>query len=266
VVISPIRDLYPHFQYSDLAAHPAMVILPYQVSFMSLFEFYRMQIPLFAPSPALLTRWHLELHMLNERTWMSVLGQPQRSSILPRHPIWSLNSSEPHSVPASDPNNEFDSAAVLEWISLSDFYVWPHIQTFDSWDDLFALLTGSGYRDLLQRMSIKMGEFNVLEEARIKQDWVRILDKIRTHQERRQEASSARAATSARGETMYSSHAPDSGFGVSSSPLPDEIDVSLQQAYGYQLSVTDCGAQIPVVAPLQASAANLRSGSAKPRR
>jgi hypothetical protein len=200
--------------------------------------------------------------MLNERTWMSVLGQPQRASILPQHPIWSLNSSAPHSVPASDPNNEFDGAAVLEWISLSDFYDWPHIQTFDSWNDLFGLLTDPGDRDLLKRMSVEMGEFNVLEEARIKQDWMRILDKVRTHKERRQEASSA-AAASARGEKMYSSHVPDSGFGISSSPLPDDIDVSLQQAYGYKLSVTDCGAQIEAP-PQQPSAANLRSG-AKPQ-
>ena len=56
---SHIRDLYPHFQYSDLAAHPAIVILPYQVSFMSLFEFYRMEIPLFVPSLDLLTDWHM---------------------------------------------------------------------------------------------------------------------------------------------------------------------------------------------------------------
>jgi len=54
-----IRDLYPHFQYSDLASHPAIVVLPYQVSFMSLFEFYRMEIPLFVPSLDLLTDWHM---------------------------------------------------------------------------------------------------------------------------------------------------------------------------------------------------------------
>jgi hypothetical protein len=29
-----------------------------QISFMSLFEFYRMGVPLFAPSPELLTKWH----------------------------------------------------------------------------------------------------------------------------------------------------------------------------------------------------------------
>jgi len=54
-----IRDLYPHFQYSDLASHPAIAVLPYQVSFMSLFEFYRMEIPLFVPSLDLLTDWHM---------------------------------------------------------------------------------------------------------------------------------------------------------------------------------------------------------------
>jgi hypothetical protein len=26
-----IRDLYPHFEYSDIGSHPAMIVLPYQV-------------------------------------------------------------------------------------------------------------------------------------------------------------------------------------------------------------------------------------------
>ena len=33
-----IRDLYPHFEYSDLAAHPCIVLIPYQVSLMSDFR------------------------------------------------------------------------------------------------------------------------------------------------------------------------------------------------------------------------------------
>ena len=51
---------------------------------------------------------------------MSVRGAPSSRSLLPRHP----NSS---SHMTSDPNDEFSEAAVLEWISLADFYVWPHI-------------------------------------------------------------------------------------------------------------------------------------------
>jgi hypothetical protein len=30
-----IRDLYPHFEYTDLVKHPAIVLIPYQVSIMS---------------------------------------------------------------------------------------------------------------------------------------------------------------------------------------------------------------------------------------
>lgn len=55
---SHIRDLYPEYKYTDLSSHTAIVLLPYQVSFMSLFEFYRMEIPMFVPSPQLLASWH----------------------------------------------------------------------------------------------------------------------------------------------------------------------------------------------------------------
>jgi hypothetical protein len=58
--VKHIHDLYPHFEYSDLASHPAVLLLPYQVSFMLFFELYAMNVPMFVPSPALLTEWHLE--------------------------------------------------------------------------------------------------------------------------------------------------------------------------------------------------------------
>jgi len=57
-----LRDLYPRFEYKDLAAHPAIVLIPYQVSIMSLFEYYRMAIPLFVPSPSLLAQWQVGLN------------------------------------------------------------------------------------------------------------------------------------------------------------------------------------------------------------
>eukprot|EP01031_Cornospumella_fuschlensis_P047035 gene47035-57597_t len=42
IVIRGIREVYPlHHEYVDLAKHLGVVVLPYQVSFMSLFEFYR---------------------------------------------------------------------------------------------------------------------------------------------------------------------------------------------------------------------------------
>jgi len=59
-----LRSKYPHYRYSDLAAHAGIVYIPYQVSVMSLFEQYRMNIPLFFPSLELLTAWQYE-HMVS---------------------------------------------------------------------------------------------------------------------------------------------------------------------------------------------------------
>jgi hypothetical protein len=56
-----VRQKYPHYKYSDLTAHQGIVYVPYQVSVMSMFEHYRMNIPLFYPSINLLTKWQQEL-------------------------------------------------------------------------------------------------------------------------------------------------------------------------------------------------------------
>jgi hypothetical protein len=123
LTLLPIREVYPiHYEYSDLSSnHPGIVVLPYQLSIMSLFEFYRMEIPLFVPSPPLLARWHLDYNVLNERTWRGVQGYPRGyKGLLGRHP----NST---STMKYDPNNEVSFDAILEWISLADFYQWPFI-------------------------------------------------------------------------------------------------------------------------------------------
>jgi len=61
----PLRKRYPHYKYSDLTAHAGIVYVPYQVSVMSMFEQYRMNIPLFFPSPELLTYWQHK-HMVSQ--------------------------------------------------------------------------------------------------------------------------------------------------------------------------------------------------------
>ncbi|CAF5192647.1 unnamed protein product, partial [Rotaria magnacalcarata] len=59
VSIRHIRDFYKrHYRYTELAQHPGIIHIPYQVSLMSIFEQYRMNIPLFVPSLDLLTEWH----------------------------------------------------------------------------------------------------------------------------------------------------------------------------------------------------------------
>lgn len=143
-----IRDLYPHFEYSDLAKHPAIVILPYQVSFMSFFEFFRMEIPLFVPSIALLIEWQIKYNILHEKSWNSVFGRKHlKNSVILKNP----NSK---SKMVHDPNNDIEKSALLEWLALSDFYTFPYVTTFDSWEQLFELIVSVNLKNISSHMHV----------------------------------------------------------------------------------------------------------------
>ncbi len=162
-----IRDLYSYFKYTDISSHPALIILPYQISFMSFFEFYRMEIPMFVPTPELLAKWHLLYGCLNERSWSTVYGMPSSNSAINKH----QNSSSNFKF---DPNNELDYNAILEWIKLADFYEFPHIIQFSSWNELFSLLVTTD----LNGISKKMKEFNVEEYVKVIDSWNIALENI----------------------------------------------------------------------------------------
>ncbi len=162
-----IRDLYSYFKYTDISSHPALIILPYQVSFMSFFEFYRMEVPMFVPTPELLAKWHLLYGCLNERSWSTVHGMPSSNSAINKHQ---------HSSSAFkyDPNNELDYDAILEWIKLADFYEFPHIIQFNSWSELFSLLVTTD----LNYISKKMKEYNIIEYNNVIDSWNKALQNV----------------------------------------------------------------------------------------
>lgn len=165
VSVARIRDLYPHFEYSQLVQHPAIVLIPYQVSVMSIFEYYRMGIPLFAPSPALLAKWQIRHRVMNERTWEGVFGRPGARSAI-------RGAEGTEGLP--DPNNEEDEHAIRHWIALADFYQWPHIQTFDSFEELFGKLADAD----LEVISRGMQAYNQEIRHGLKQQWEGILERI----------------------------------------------------------------------------------------
>ena len=70
---------------------------------------------------------------MSERTWDLVRnkGRPSKHSALPQAPGGAYD---------FDPNDEFDERAIRWWIQFADFYEWPHIRTFDSFDDLLRQL------------------------------------------------------------------------------------------------------------------------------
>lgn len=163
-----IRELYPiHYQYSDLSSHPGIVLFPYQVSFMSFFELYRMNIPMCVPSPEFLVKLHQKYDLLNERTWNSVYGHKDIASVISKHE----NSS---SKMKYDPNDDLNYDAILEWIKLSDYYTHPYIIQFDSFEHLIQLLTTTD----LNEISNKMMKQNIILKQEIDEKWENILKKI----------------------------------------------------------------------------------------
>lgn len=165
--IVPIRWIYDEYQYSDLTNHPAIIHIPYQVSVMSLFEQYRMNIPLFFPSLALLTEWHYEHQVVSERTW------DHTNSGIP--PNGSHIEGVLKGVP--DPNNDRDREAIRYWLKFSDFYQWPHILYFESTDDLVQKLMSTNFQKVSERM--KNSNRQVADDLQKK--WTRILETVRQH-------------------------------------------------------------------------------------
>ena len=161
------RELYLYFKYENLTHHHGLVYVPYQVSLMSLFEQYRMNVPMFFPSLQLLTRWHMQYYVVKEKSWMGI-RQPRfrpRGSPLPAHP------SQAH-VP--DPNNETDPVSVHYWLSLSDFYHFPHITYFESVADLVHKLKTVN----LAKISQRMVEYNARAKAKIVAKWRGVLQRV----------------------------------------------------------------------------------------
>jgi hypothetical protein len=112
-----IEKAYPNeFQYTDLATHPAVVLIPYTKSVMSFFELYRMNIPIWVPDVSLLSSWEQKERILKERVYWS-------KTPLPVNPKVSFN-----------PNDLKNIKAIEHWVALSDYYTFPHVQTFSSYE------------------------------------------------------------------------------------------------------------------------------------
>jgi hypothetical protein len=163
VELFDLRAKYPHYQYTDLASHPGIVYVPYQVSVMSLFEQYRMNIPLFFPSLNLLTEWQYQHHVMNERTWDMVNGHTPSGSHIP---------GVLPGVP--DPNNERDKDAIQYWLRYADFYQWPHIIYYDSYEDLIQKMSNTNLKEVSEKMKV----YNVKARNELITKWTTILKTI----------------------------------------------------------------------------------------
>jgi len=150
------EDHYPSgFEYSQLARHPAVIVVPYTKSVMTFFEMYRMNIPLFAPSLPLLVSWEQRFSVMAERIYWS-------SAPRPTTPF-------PNST-TLNPNTRKSHRAMRHWLALSDIYTFPHVILFDSAEHLVQLLRSTD----LEAVSAKMAKSNRRMLRKLRSSWRRL--------------------------------------------------------------------------------------------
>ena len=160
-----VRNVYNGIEYRDMVKHLGITHIPYQVSLMSFFEHYRMDIPLFCPSLEFIIFLHHRFYTVYDRTPNGGAEPTMRGSKLPVHPSM---------AGTPDPNNDFDLASIRYWMPLADCYNFPHITYFDSFEHLVETLHNMTEPRLL-RISNSMRVWNRENLKEILRYWRRRL-------------------------------------------------------------------------------------------
>ena len=159
--IVPI-SLLGRYRWSDIGQYRGVVVIPYNASQMSIFEFYAANMPLFCPSYEFL----LELmkrhpdQVMPELSWNRILNLPSASVIRIKT--------------GDDPNNYQNVYNMHNWSRFSDIYVLPHITYFSSYDELEYKLKNTN----LATISELMRKHNIERKTKILSDWKDVLSSI----------------------------------------------------------------------------------------
>lgn len=150
--------------WQEVADFLAIVHLPYQVSTMSIFEQYTACIPLFLPSK----RFMLELY-------------ETEGTVLEHYSTFKLAGHDSKSVAEStgkyDPNDYKNMEAVAHWLDYADYYdeTWmPHIQYFDSFEELKEKLNDTDFAEVSNKMAVANGK----RKQWVYERWGKVLKRV----------------------------------------------------------------------------------------
>jgi len=166
-----MSELYHSGNPMNLLNHPAVVVIPYQVSTIQIVELYRLNIPMFVPSLDLLKRWCQDYDIM----WEVSYGWPE--DLMPdSHP----GVPYPNDRPDMDKHNKEWNEKFDYWIPKSDFYQFPHLIHFHSWDHLFELYEGLIKNDGLAAVNLAMMKENAKIRASLLSQWEDILARVKS--------------------------------------------------------------------------------------
>lgn len=160
--VQALRATYPHYEQQTVAEHKAVIYIPYNASVMSMFERYSSNQPIFAPTPEHLLHLRKHYNALNELSFYQ--SQPEHDGGTKIDAVSN----------APDPNRYNDPEALLHWMPTYDIYNLPHIQLFDSMEELSEML---GTTDL-RAVSEQMAHANLDRRRSIEAAWEDVLQGV----------------------------------------------------------------------------------------
>ena len=155
-----VRDVYLHYTLQDLANHPAVIIFPYASMSYSLVDMYIAKIPMFVPSIEIFAKYKT---VVDRNVKFGAYCGSHNVDIDPHE-------STIHEYSPND--NEYFSSKY--WLKYSDYFQWPFVTVFSSWEDLVLKLQGLN----LTRISEKMNWFNGLRETDLLENWCQIIKRL----------------------------------------------------------------------------------------
>jgi hypothetical protein len=153
------------YQWSDLTKYKGIIMIPYNCSVMSIFEYYTSNIPLFCPSINFMKELYTKFghSVLSQLSWNQVYSMKSGSII-------DCNRE-------NDPNDYKNIEVMFKWVEHCDFYSsdWmPYITYFDSFEDLNLKLSSVN----LNEISKKMESFNISRKEKIYRMWEEKINSI----------------------------------------------------------------------------------------
>ena len=73
-----------------------------------------------------------------------------------------------------DPNNQFSEESIAFWVKWADFYMWPHIIQYDSFEELSSLIQNTD----LDKVSANIQQENEIMKKELFQTWNNIFDRL----------------------------------------------------------------------------------------
>jgi len=172
-----IYKRYPHYKQEDIGQHKAVILFSYSVMSYKITEIYASATPMFVPSP----KFYMNFYDPHNKQYG--LGKDRTSTSNPycqNNPDIEVKMrplpNNTMSTHVYSPNIDFleDAESEQYWIQFSDFYDWPHIQHFDSYDHLKHLLLNSDFQKIHKNMQSEI----ILREKQVTSEWCQIINRI----------------------------------------------------------------------------------------